>query len=126
MAARVMSVPLTFLTELDAIGREAVGPVQRRALVNFAFHRLAEFEKRGELHCGEWEQRCLLSAAAYFCLGNYDAALTQLRALGQDRRRHLMALMPRIPITRAGDVLRHLETSRFVPAKMVGLPAADN
>jgi hypothetical protein len=112
-----MSAWLPLREELAALGKASAGPMQRRSALYDVFGRLAEAEDREELKLGEWEQRCLASALAYFRLGNLDAVFTQLNAVGKIHRGQLMALMPEMSQVCIRDLLREADPDSDVAAQ---------
>jgi hypothetical protein len=103
-----MSMSLCLRAELAALESTTTVPADRLAFLQGAFRRLAECEKQGEIRLSEWEQRCVVSAVAYFRHGNVDAALAQLRATTTKGRHALMPLMPPLSPAPLRDLLREV------------------
>jgi hypothetical protein len=81
-----------------------------RAAVHRALTALVALVNAGQIPFDEWQQRCLVSAAAFFDLQQYRQCARQLDALFIARRASLTSWMPELPEAAVAGVMRQFAT----------------
>ena len=81
-----------------------------RAAVDRVLRAFVALINAGQIPFGEWQQRCLVSAAAFFDREQYRQCARQLDALFTAHRASLMFLMPELPEGAVAAVMREFAT----------------
>jgi hypothetical protein len=81
-----------------------------RAAVHRVLNAVVALITSGGIPFDEWQQRCLVSAAAFFDREQYRQCARQLDALFVAQRASLMCLMPELPETAVAAVMRQFAT----------------